>query len=98
MHPHADRIRTQTRKHKRDAYLSQCGLANEEVCVFAAFGRTELGVQESTSVRDGLQGSWAFVRESKPDEELEDGKRHPMKTSLTAASQLLSSVPVATCL
>lgn len=53
-----------------DAYLSQSWLANEKVCVFAAFGWVELGIQKSTSIRDGLQGSWAFVREPKPNKQL----------------------------
>jgi hypothetical protein len=70
MHTQEDHMHTQTQKHKRDTHLSQCWLANEEVCVFAAFGRVELGVQESTSIRDGLQGSWAFIRESEPNEQL----------------------------
>ena len=53
-----------------DAYLSQSWLANEKVCVFAAFGWVELGIQKSTSICDGLQGSRAFIREPKSNKQL----------------------------
>lgn len=53
-----------------DAYLSQSWLANEKVCVFAAFGWVELGIQESTSIGDGLQGSRALIREPKANKQL----------------------------
>lgn len=53
-----------------DAYLSQRRLANEKVCVFAAFGWAEFGIQKSTSICDGLQGSWAFIREAESNKQL----------------------------
>lgn len=53
-----------------DAYLSQSWLADEKVCVFAAFGWAELGIQKSTSICDGFQGSRALIREPKSNKQL----------------------------
>lgn len=53
-----------------DAYLSQSWLSNEKVCVFAAFGWAELGIQKSTSICDRLQGSWALIRKPKSNKQL----------------------------
>lgn len=69
---------TESRRILRDAYLSQRWFANEKVCVFAAFRWVELGIQKSTPVCDGLQGSWALVREPKSDKQLQDRKAHHM--------------------
>lgn len=51
-------------------HLSQSGLALEEVSVFAAFWRVELGVEESAAVRNGLQGGGALVGEGQTHKQL----------------------------
>lgn len=60
-----------TSAHACPSHLSQSGLAFEEVCVFAAFRRRELGVEEGAAVGDGLQWGGTLIGEGQTHEQLE---------------------------
>lgn len=55
-------------------YLSQSGLALEEVGVLAALWRVEFGVEEGAAVGDGLEWGGALVGEGKTHKQLQ--RRH----------------------
>lgn len=59
------------RNERRWTHFSRGGLPSEELVIEWAVSWVELGLEEYAAVGYRLQRGWAFVRETKADEELE---------------------------
>lgn len=86
-----------------DAYLSQSWLANEKVCVFAAFGWVELGIQKAHPFAMASRELGLKIREPKPNSSCRQRNTpHVNRATRTGVpgsqGPLLGSMPVQTSL